>query len=323
MGAALPTDHPCFNEEASKTYGRMHLPVAPKCNISCNYCNRKYDCTNECRPGVTSKVLTPQEALETLIKARERMPYISTVGIAGPGDSLANPEATFQTLELINSRFNGMNLCLSTNGLMLADYAKDLIKLNAKFITVTVNALDAVTAGKVYRSVRYRGVTYRDRDAGQVLTERQKEGLEILTSLGATVKINTVYIPDINVGQIMKIAEYAKNLGVNLMNLTGLIPVEGTRFENHRAPSSLELESARSVIGKSMNLMEHCHQCRSDACGTLDNQTTSTLGILTDTAEFPESPGCSIGDYEPAGRNKPDSVTENRRIETRKFAGVI
>jgi nitrogen fixation protein NifB len=325
MAANIPTNHPCFNEEASKTYGRLHLPVAPKCNISCNYCNRKYDCTNECRPGVTSKVLTPAEALETVIKAKERMPYISTIGIAGPGDSLANPEATFETLELINSKFNNMNLCLSTNGLMLADYAKDLMKMNAKFITVTVNAIDPFVAGKVYRSVRYKGINYKDKEAGEVLTERQREGLEILTKLGATVKINTVYIPDVNVGQIIKVADFAKSLNVNLMNLTGLIPVEGTRFADLRAPSELEIDSARSVIGKSMNLMEHCHQCRSDACGTLDNQTTSSLEILNSFSSCDANPeSVSLSEFPQIGCESSSSSDTHsvRKISVKEFAGV-
>lgn len=51
--------HPCFNPAVKGQFGRVHLPVAPKCNIKCNFCNRKYDCINESRPGVTSNVLTP------------------------------------------------------------------------------------------------------------------------------------------------------------------------------------------------------------------------------------------------------------------------
>jgi nitrogen fixation protein NifB len=37
-------EHPCFSENARHTTGRIHLPVAPKCNIQCNFCDRKYDC---------------------------------------------------------------------------------------------------------------------------------------------------------------------------------------------------------------------------------------------------------------------------------------
>ena len=56
-------NHPCYSEEAHHHYARMHVAVAPACNIQCNYCNRKYDCSNESRPGVVSQKLTPEQAL--------------------------------------------------------------------------------------------------------------------------------------------------------------------------------------------------------------------------------------------------------------------
>ena len=43
--------HPCFNKEAAHTFGRIHLAVAPECNIQCNFCLREFDCINESRPG--------------------------------------------------------------------------------------------------------------------------------------------------------------------------------------------------------------------------------------------------------------------------------
>ncbi|HEX2769821.1 MAG TPA: nitrogen fixation protein NifB, partial [Geobacteraceae bacterium] len=55
--------HPCFGGNHHKN-GRIHLAVAPKCNIKCGYCTRRHDCANESRPGVTSRILTPQEALD-------------------------------------------------------------------------------------------------------------------------------------------------------------------------------------------------------------------------------------------------------------------
>ena len=53
-------DHPCYSEDAHHYFARMHIAVAPACNIQCNYCNRKYDCSNESRPGVVSEKLTPR-----------------------------------------------------------------------------------------------------------------------------------------------------------------------------------------------------------------------------------------------------------------------
>ena len=37
-------DHPCYSEDAHHHFARMHVAVAPACNIQCHYCNRKYDC---------------------------------------------------------------------------------------------------------------------------------------------------------------------------------------------------------------------------------------------------------------------------------------
>ena len=83
--AALPVDrHPCFSGDAKHKWGRIHLPVAPKCNIQCRYCSRKTDCPNESRPGVTSRVLGPEEAARYLHHALEKEPRIAVVGIAGP-----------------------------------------------------------------------------------------------------------------------------------------------------------------------------------------------------------------------------------------------
>ena len=76
--------HPCYNQEAHQYYARMHLAVAPSCNVQCNYCNRKFDCVNESRPGVTSRVLSPEEALAKVAYVAAKVPQLSVVGIAGP-----------------------------------------------------------------------------------------------------------------------------------------------------------------------------------------------------------------------------------------------
>lgn len=93
--------HPCYSFDAHRKYARMHLPVAPKCNISCNYCNRKFDCVNESRPGVTSEVLNPEQALQKYNLVKAKVENLSVVGIAGPGDALANWENTRRTVKLI------------------------------------------------------------------------------------------------------------------------------------------------------------------------------------------------------------------------------
>ena len=110
-------NHPCYSEEAHHHYARMHVAVAPACNIQCNYCNRKYDCANESRPGVVSEKLTPEQAAKKVLAVASTIPQMTVLGIAGPGDPLANPEKTFKTFELIAKTAPDIKLCLSTNGL--------------------------------------------------------------------------------------------------------------------------------------------------------------------------------------------------------------
>ena len=65
----IPAEHPCLSAQAHFRYGRIHLPVAPRCNIRCGYCDRRYDCANESRPGVTSEVISPEAALDRVERA--------------------------------------------------------------------------------------------------------------------------------------------------------------------------------------------------------------------------------------------------------------
>ncbi len=87
--------HPCFSAEAHHKFGRIHLPVAPFCNIKCGYCDRKYNCVNESRPGVSSIVVSPEEAINRVREIFDRGQNISVIGVAGPGDPLAN-NSTFE-----------------------------------------------------------------------------------------------------------------------------------------------------------------------------------------------------------------------------------
>lgn len=266
--------HPCYNEEAHRHYARMHLPVAPKCNIQCNYCNRRYDCCNESRPGVTSKVLTPIQAADKVGFVLEKIPNLKVLGIAGPGDPLANEE-TFETLRLIKKRYPDLTACMSTNGLMLAERAQELYDLNVRFMTVTVNAITADVAEKIYSVVLWDGKKLTGKDAAERLLKNQKEGIRICAELGMAVKINVVMIPGINDHHIPDIVKEVKKLGAYIVNILPLIPVAGTKFENRRAPTPSERKGMMDLCSNDARMMRHCKQCRADAIGMLDNDRSA------------------------------------------------
>jgi len=283
--------HPCFNPAAKGSYGRVHLPVAPKCNIKCNYCNRKYDCVNESRPGVTSTVLTPHQALVYLEKVLAKEPRISVAGIAGPGDPFANAENTMETLQLIRKRFPEMILCLASNGMALAPFVPELAKIRVSHVTVTVNAVDPAIGEKIYGWVRDGNVVYRGRQAAELLLSRQMEAIAALKQYGITVKVNTIVIPGINDGHILDVAEVMKGKGVDLLNCMALFPNAGTAFAHIPQPNKETMARIRNNAEKYLPQMRHCTRCRADAVGLLeDDKTHEFRGCLSACAALPSIP---------------------------------
>ncbi|MEM5785931.1 MAG: radical SAM protein, partial [Syntrophobacteraceae bacterium] len=176
--------HPCFNASVKGRYGRVHLPVAPHCNIKCNYCNRKYDCVNESRPGVTSAVLSPPQACRYLEQVLEREPRIAVAGIAGPGDPFATPDETLRTMRLAREKFPDLLLCLATNGLGIGNYLDEVAEIQVSHVTITVNAVDPGIGQKIYSWVRDGKVIYRGLKGAEILLERQISAIEGLKSRG-------------------------------------------------------------------------------------------------------------------------------------------
>jgi len=276
----LPTDvwekiknHPCYSEEAHHHYARMHVAVAPACNIQCNYCNRKYDCSNESRPGVVSERLTPEQAAKKVLAVASTIPQMTVLGVAGPGDPLANPEKTFKTFELVQQTAPDIKLCLSTNGLMLPDYVDRIQALNIDHVTITINMVDPKVGAKIYPWIYYKGKKYTGVEAAQLLSERQLLGLEMLTARGILCKVNSVMIPGVNDHHLVEVNKAVKARGAFLHNIMPLIsaPEHGTVFglTGQRGPTAQELKELQDACEGEMKMMRHCRQCRADAVGML------------------------------------------------------
>lgn len=261
--------HPCFNAAAHGQWGRVHLPVAPDCNISCAYCDRKTDCVNESRPGVCSRVLSPEEAAELVDRAVRHMPSLAVAGIAGPGDPLANPDLTLRAFELVRRRHPGLLLCLSTNGAVLAGHAADLKGLGVGHVTVTVNAASLATAVRIYARFRADGRFLRGPEAAERIMDGQRQALAALQRHGIAAKVNTVVIPGVNDAEVEAIAALAAGYGVGLMNCIALMPLPGTALGALPPPGAALMESLRKRAGRHVPQMRHCARCRADAFGLL------------------------------------------------------
>lgn len=267
-------NHPCFDDKVRHTHGRLHLPVAPKCNVQCNFCNRKYSCVSENRPGVTSAILNPMQSLIYLNKVMRKVPNINVVGIAGPGDPFANPNETIGTFRLIRDLYPhpSLVLCVATNGLNILPYIDDLAELKVSHVTITINAVDPKIGAKIYAWVRYNKRVYTGEEGAGYLLENQLEAVSRLKEKNILVKINTIIIPGVNDHHVVDVAKKVSDLKADVFNAIPIYPVERTPFFEIQPPPSEKVNMIRSEASKYIIQMSHCARCRADAVGLIGEE---------------------------------------------------
>jgi len=208
----------------------------------------------------------------------EKEPRITVVGIAGPGDPMANPAETLETMRLIRREYPHLLFCLSSNGLAMPEYLDDLAELGVSHATVTLNTVDPAIGARIYSWVRDGNVVYRGQAAAELILERQMEAISGLKARGLAVKVNTIVIPGVNDAHIQAVAEKASALGVDLMNLMPMFPTAGTPFGELKEPGKDVIEALRAEAGPLVPQMTHCRRCRADAVGLLCNDRSGELG---------------------------------------------
>lgn len=258
----LEKNHPCFGG-CKFNAGRIHLPVSPGCNIACRFCDRTINDVEQ-RPGVTSKIITPDEANTFIDKALEFVPNIKVAGIAGPGDTLATDYA-FETFKKIGESHPELLKCMSTNGLLLYERADELIEIGIDTLTVTVNAVDPAIEAKLNEYVIWHGEKIYGEEGAKILIENQLKGIKKVADAGVTVKINTVLVPGINDEHIATIAKTVRELGAIIYNIIPLIPQH--QLKDIPKPTCEQIEKARSDAEQFIKVFRHCAHCRADAVG--------------------------------------------------------
>lgn len=254
--------HPCYNEKLHDKVGRIHIPVSPSCNIQCGFCTRKLNDT-ENRPGVSSCIMDVDSAMEHIRNTVTKMP-IKVVGVAGPGDSLCS-ENTLKLFEQVKEEFPDLILCMSTNGLLVPEYAQRIADAGVKTVTITINAVDPKIGAQIYDDINYKGKVYQGVEGFKILSENQLKGIEMLSQLGVVIKVNSVLIPGVNEDHIKEIARVVHSKGASIMNILPLIPLN--KFKDTPKPDCKLLARVRDEAEEYLPIFRACTQCRADAFG--------------------------------------------------------
>ncbi|MDR2611869.1 MAG: radical SAM protein [Deltaproteobacteria bacterium] len=256
-------DHPCFSARCQPGTGRIHLPVAPRCNIFCRFCARGLTRGVEL-PGNASRILTPEEAAGVVETALLLCPDIRVAGVAGPGDPLAGPES-LEALRLVKAAHPGIISCLSTNGLALEGAMDGLVAAGVQTLTVTVNAVDPAILARLNRGVLVDGRFSGGLEGASILLAAQERGVRAAVRSEMTVKINTVLVPGINAHHVGEVARAVRGWGADIINIIPVIPAHD--LSHVPAPTPGEYAEAMEAAGRHLTVKTNCRRCRADACG--------------------------------------------------------
>jgi nitrogen fixation protein NifB len=202
-----PAKHFCASDRRSS--GRVHLPVAPKALARVRFSPET----------PLPRALTPERALNWLDYMASEGEAIQVVNLNGPGDPLASPDLTLQTLAALRESYPGLSLCLTTLGLGAAELAAQLAEFGLAHVSILMDAVDPKVAEGIYAWIRPGTKTLPLPEAARLLVEEQAGGIKALVNSGVKVQAKTTVYPGINSEHISEIAEKSSKLGISSMKL--------------------------------------------------------------------------------------------------------
>ena len=181
-------------EQVADTFGRplksLRLSVTDRCNLRCSYCMPEAD-----------YVWLPREDVLTLEEMARLTGYFADLGVdrvrLTGGEPLLR-RGLSGLIRLLGQNQQIKDIALTTNGVLLADYAEELYEAGLHRITVSLDTL---------RPERFHRLTRRDEHA------RVLEGIASVARAGfAGLKLDTVAIRGFNDDELVDLIEFGKQI---------------------------------------------------------------------------------------------------------------
>jgi len=175
-------------------YGRdisyLRISLTDRCNLQCIYCSREF------RLLPKKEILTLEE-IERTVKALSLL-GIKKIRLTG-GEPLLRQGVVDLSRRL--SEIQGIKeVCLTTNGILLKEFAKGLFEAGVRHINISLDSL---------RRNKFFEITGRD------VFEKVIHGIEMALEMGfSPVKINTVLIRGVNDDEILNFAGLTRQRAV-------------------------------------------------------------------------------------------------------------
>ena len=163
----------------------LRISITNRCNVNCIYCHHD---------GMldSSSEMTPDEIYEICRIAKKL--GVEKIRLSG-GEPLVRPDIV-EIIEKVNS-LDFKDISITTNGIFLDKYAKDLFDAGLDRVNVSLDTLNEET----YKMI-----------VGKNVLQRVKDGIVESCAVGLyPVKINMVVMNNINNDEIMDMFEFTKH----------------------------------------------------------------------------------------------------------------
>jgi cyclic pyranopterin phosphate synthase len=201
----------------------LRISVTDRCNLRCPYCMpaEVFGPAHAFLPR--AEILTFEE-ITRAVRVMTRL-GVRKVRLTG-GEPLLRRELPL-LVAMLAACEGVQDLALTTNGILLGDFAGPLRRAGLQRVTVSLDALDDEV---------FRATSGSVRGVGEVLA-----GIEAAAALGLTVKINCVVQRGVNEDQILPLVHYGRQTGITVRF------IEYMDVGNHNGWTASEVVSSREL----------------------------------------------------------------------------
>ena len=244
----------------------LRLSVTDRCNLRCSYCMPEAEYV-----WLPRQDILQFEEMSTLVDVFARA-GVDRVRLTG-GEPLLRRDVP-ELIRMIARKPAIRDLALTTNGVMLAEYARALHRAGLHRLTVSLDTL---------RPDRFQALTRFDA-LPQVLA-----GIDEAVNYFENIKLDAVIIRGTNDDEIVPLVEYAKRIGAEIRFIEYMDVGGATQWSRERVMSRQEM---LTELGREYGAIEPIVEATSAPADRFRLSDGTVFGIISSTTD----PFCSSCD---------------------------
>jgi nitrogen fixation protein NifB len=193
------------------------------------------------------------ELLDGMMKEREES--ATMVAITGPGDPLATPDITLETVRTVRKQYPEVKIGIKTLGIGSDRLAGELARAGVNYVEMQVDGIKAAVLEKIYAWIRPGAKTLKVGAAAELLIREQRNGVSALRFHDIGVTILTTLYPGLNLDHVAKISAAMMVLGAGGMGLIPYAPEPNAEVDLE-SPEQMAVQAVIEKAGTSLPVVE-------------------------------------------------------------------